>query len=104
MGRQLFTTHSLNLRNDGAFEIVNIPERWLHFGHSNQGFYSGSGTWSVVKDFQGHWIVKVQFTSLPAYESGLLTSVRISRSKASYYIYNFIGDPDSGHVMGFEKP
>ena len=97
------TTHSLNLRNDGTFEIVNIPDWWLNFGHSSHGFYSGSGTWSVVKDFQGHWVVEVRFTSLPGYESGLLTSLRIGQSKASYYIYDFIGDPDSGHVMVFER-
>jgi hypothetical protein len=32
-----------------------------------------------------------------------LTSLRIGQSKASYYIYDFIGGPDSGHVMVFER-
>jgi hypothetical protein len=83
--------------------IVAASLWWLNFGHSSHGFYSGSGTWSVVKDFQGHWVVEVRFTSLPGYENGLLISLRIGQSKASYYIYDFIGDPDSGHVMVFER-
>ncbi len=98
------STHSLTLRNDGSFEIVNMPDWWFNFGHSNKGFYSGSGTWRVVKNSQGYWTIEVRFTSLPGYTSGLVTSFYIGQDKSGYYIYDFIGDPDSGDVMMFEKP
>lgn len=98
------STHSLTLHDDGTFEIVNIPDWWLNFGESRKGFYSGSGTWRIVKDFQGHWTVEVRFNSLPGHDSGLLTYFYIGQSQSGYFIYDYIGDADSGQVMLFEKP
>jgi hypothetical protein len=102
-GRYEISTHTLTFKDDGTFEMVNMPDLWLNFGQSNQDFYSGSGRWEFVKNYQGYWTVEVHFTSLPGYKNGLVTSFYVGQNEAGYYIYDFIGDPDSGDVIVFEK-
>jgi hypothetical protein len=91
------STHTLTFREDGTFEMTNMPDWWLDFGESTGGFYSGSGTWELF-----HWTIELHFTSLPGH-TGLVTNLYVGERESRYFVYDFIGDPDSGKVMKFEK-
>jgi hypothetical protein len=72
-GKYEISTHTLTFKKDETFVMVNMPDWWLNsFGKSTGGFYSGSGTWEITKD-RGRWKIRVHFTSLPGYRSGLIT-------------------------------
>lgn len=96
------STHTLTFRDDGTFELVNMPD-WCGFGGTPTGdFYSSSGTWEI-KEYSGEWEVFVHFASLPYYEDGLYTQFNIGGGEPPYYIWMYAGDPDAGMVMVFER-
>ena len=96
------STHTLTFRDDGTFELVNMPD-WCGFGGTpTGGFYSSSGTWEI-KEYSGRWEVFVHFASLPHYEDGLYTQFNIGGEEPPYYIWMYAGDPDAGMVMVFER-
>lgn len=103
-GGYKISTHTLTLREDGTFDLINMPDWWLNdFGDSRRGFYSGSGTWEVGKDSQGYWIIELQFNSLSGPISNRQPSFFIGQEKSIYYLYAVIGDPDTGNVIAFER-
>lgn len=102
-GHYITSTHTLSFREDGTFEMVNMPDWWLQFGKSSGGFISGAGTWTIVED-QDQWKLQIRFTYLSAEPGGLVTYFYISGEKPPYRIYDYIGDADAGQTIVFEKP
>jgi hypothetical protein len=101
-GGYKISTHTLTFRDDGTFELVNMPD-WCGFGATpTGGFYSSSGTWRITES-SGEWGIFVHFASLPDYEEGLYTVFDIGGREPPYYIWMYAGDPDAGIVMVFEK-
>jgi len=96
------STHTLTFRDDGTFELVNMPD-WSGPGHTEAGgFYSSSGTWEVT-DRSGEWEVFVHFVWAPDFPDGVYTQFNIGGEEPPYYIWMWAGDPDAGMVMVFEK-
>ena len=96
------STHTLTFRDDGTFELVNMPDWWRLRGRSTGGFISSAGTWEV-KEYSGGWEIYVHFASLPDYPDGLYTVFDIGGREPPYYIWMYAGDPDAGRVMVFER-
>ena len=100
-GKYSISKHELILRSDGSFSLINMPDWWTDgFGVSKKGFESGSGTWDVIQEDQGilgkTWEVKLDF---PTY----WTSLNLLHQSPPYLIHIYIGDPDSGNAMIFER-
>lgn len=101
-GGYQISTHTLTFRDDGTFELVNMPD-WCGFGGiPTGGFYSSSGTWEIT-EYSGGREIFVHFASLPHYEDGLYTVFNIGGREPPYYIWMYAGDPDAGRVMVFER-
>ena len=84
------------LSSDMSLEMRNMPDWWLtDFGKSNGKLESQDGTWSIVKQ-QGWWELGLDFPSLT-------TTIPIVGDQHPYVLWFYIGDPDEGHVMIFEK-
>lgn len=101
LGYQI-STHTLTLRDDGTFEMVNMPDCWGPAEPSTGGFVCGSGTWEM-REYPGEWELFVHFTSLRNYPDGLYTVFDIGGQEPPYYIWVWAGDPDAGMVMVFER-
>lgn len=96
------STHTLTFRDDGTFELVNMPD-WCGFGATpTGGFYSSSGTWEIT-EYAGEWQVFVHFVSVPEFPNGVYTQFNIGGREPPYYIWLYAGDPDAGRVMVFER-
>ena len=90
------TEISIVLSSDLSLEMKNMPDWWTNdFGKSDGKLDSLKGTWSVVKR-QEWWELGLDFPSLT-------TSVPIVGKQPPYTLWFYIGDPDEGHVMIFEK-
>jgi len=101
-GGYTISTHTLTFKDDGTFEIINMPDWWLDgFGESHKGFYSGSGKWDISSS-QGEWVIELDFDNLTGYPDGLNTDLSVQGHKPRY-IYTYIGDPDSGKMMTYER-
>jgi hypothetical protein len=102
-GGYTISVHHLILRADGTFEMTNMPDWWKDgFGKSKKGLESGLGNWQLHEDPQGPWsawAVELQFPD----NSVVLNQIHVRRQKPPYLLHVTIGDPDSGHVMLFEK-
>lgn len=99
-GGYTLSTHTVTFRADGRFELVNMPDWCLNFGKSSQGFLSGSGTWKISQDAD-HWVIYLFFDRTSG-AAGLPGQMFIEgwRPRA---IFEYIGDPDEGHAMRYEK-
>ncbi len=100
-GKYSISKHELILRADGSFSLINMPDWWKDgFGVSKKGFESGSGTWDVIQEDKGilgkTWEVKLNF---PTY----WTHFNLLHQAPPYLIHCYIGDPDSGTAMIFER-
>ena len=99
---------TLLLKADGNFEMKNMPDWWhTDFGKSKGGEDSGEGSWRIVAH-QEWWDVQLDFDSREQFssdktESGLITSVPIVGDAPPYFLWFYVGDPDSGKVMVFER-
>ena len=96
------TTHSLTLDEDGTFELVNMPDWWGN-GRSSQGFLSGSGSWRLAQSLDRFWGVSLEFDQLNGAAIRSATHLNIAREGPGYVLYVYIGNPDSGNAMVFEK-
>ncbi len=98
----------VSLRSDGSFEMQNMPDWWLtDFGEPQGCLVNGQGSWEVVQQ-QSWWELRLDFLSgenlcLENYSTGLTISVPIVGNTAPYSLWFYVGDPDSGKVMIFEK-
>jgi len=96
------STHTLTFRDDGTFDMVNMPDWCQIVGDSTGDFVSSEGTWEIW-EYSGEWGIYVHFASLPDYEHGMYTVLDIGGREPPYYIWTWAGDPDAGRVMVFEK-
>jgi len=96
------------LSPDGNFELKNMPDWWLtSFGQPQDCLISGQGNWKIEKQ-QEWWELKLDFLTgknlcVEEFSAGFTTSVPISGDATPYSLWLYVGDPDSGHVMIFEK-
>jgi hypothetical protein len=98
----------VTLAADGSFRADNIPDWWnTSFGKPAGKFDSGSGKWSVER-YQGSWRVELHFDSTAEFHSaepgpGLLKQALLVGVQPPYLLQFFIGGPDSGNAMNFER-
>ena len=96
------------LSPDGSFEMQNLPDWWLtDFGKPEGCLISGQGNWEVVKQ-QDWWALRLDFLRgknlcLEKFSAGFTTSIPVGGDNFPYSLWFYIGDPDIGHVMIFEK-
>ena len=100
VGGYPISKHELRLQADGQFSMTNMPDWWREgFGRSSGTFESGAGKWELREEDGAvgpAWVIDLEF---PQYG----TSVHLVRQKDPYMIHVYIGDPDSGHAMLFER-
>jgi hypothetical protein len=96
------STHTLTFRDDGTFDLLNMPDWCGPGGGPAGGFYSTSGTWKLT-GYEGEWQIFVHFDSVPEFPDGVYTQFAIGGQEPPYYIWMYAGDPDAGRVMVFEK-
>ncbi len=98
----------IRLLPNGDFVMESIPDWWLtDYGQSQGCLINGQGQWDVVQH-ENWWELRFDFLSdsnlcLKKYSSGLTISVPIVGSEKPYSLWFYVGDPDSGHVMIFQK-
>ncbi|HLO31601.1 MAG TPA: hypothetical protein VK249_20785 [Anaerolineales bacterium] len=98
----------IRLLPNGNFEMQNMPDWWLtDFGESQGCLINGQGNWEVVKQ-HNWWQLRFDFLSeshlcIKKYSSGLTISVPIAGNNKPYSLWFYVGDPDTGHVMIFQK-
>lgn len=90
----------LTLREDGTFELANMPDWWDNgFGKSYKGFSSASGRWELTNG-SGGWGVSLKYSG--ASRSAGLVEHKF-RDSPRYYMEFILGDPDSGDAMIFAR-
>jgi hypothetical protein len=89
---------NLILRDDASFEMIEMPDWWLHSsGESWQGYHHWSGTWSIKQNSSDKtW-------SLALTTGQMTTSADLANQKPPYAIYFVLGDPDEHEGMTFVK-
>jgi hypothetical protein len=88
----------LVLKNDGTFELVNMPDWWSGgFGQSHKGFEDHTGTWRTLNyGDTGIWHIDLRATSGTRL-------VNLVGQTPPYQLEFVIGDPDSNVSMIFTK-
>ena len=97
------STHTLEFKADGTFRMTNLPDLVWHFGTVGGKFESGSGNWSIEKDINGDWCIELSFTELNGATENLRTEFYLYGKKPPYLIYDYIGDPDDGWILTYER-
>ena len=94
----------LNLKENGTFEITNLPNFINVFDQMAEKNVNTGGTWEIGKDFkEKNWVLHMSFNKSNLYESGMSTSYDLYLQKEGIIIWNFIGDPDSGERFLYKK-
>lgn len=98
----------VRLLPNGDFDMQSMPDWWLtDYGQSQGCLITGQGTWDVVKQ-QNRWELRFYFPSgnglcVKKYSSGLTISVPIVGNNKPYSLQFYVGHPDNGHAMIFQK-
>ena len=98
----------IRLLPNGNFDMQNMPDWWLtDYGQSQGCLIIGQGKWDLVEQ-RNRWELKFDFLSeghlcLKKYSSGLTISVPIVGNSKPYALWFYVGHPDSGHTMIFQK-
>ena len=93
---------------NGSFEMQNMPDWWLtHFGKSQGCLIVGQGNWEIVKQ-QNWWELRLDFLSgkdlcVEEFSAGFTISIPLVGDSAPHSLWFYVGDPDTGHIMIFEK-
>ena len=96
-GGYTISKHELDLRPDGSFSLINMPDWWNDpRGESRGNFESGSGNWEVYND-HGNWVVNLDFVN------HFRAPLHLRHQKPPYLIHIMLGDPDTGHAMLLER-
>lgn len=94
----------LNLKENGTFEISNLPNYINVFDQTQEKFVNTSGTWKIGKDYKGEkWVLNISFDKSNLYENGMSTSYDLYVQGDEIIIWDFIGDPDSGERFLYKK-
>lgn len=97
------STHTIEIKADGSFTLTNLPDSVWNFGEVGGKFESGSGTWSIELDPNRDWSIALHFTKLNGKVDDFYTHFFLYGKEPPYRIYDYIGDPDSGRILSFEK-
>ena len=101
-GGYALSTHTLSFNANGTFELVNMPDWCVAIdGRSGHSFLSGHGRWAIV-DVEGQWEIALTFDRSSGYAGILPNRLYLSGWRPNL-IYEFIGDPDSGHTMAYAR-
>ncbi|GGZ94569.1 hypothetical protein [Algibacter mikhailovii] len=94
----------LNLKENGTFEITDLPNYINVFDKTTERFVNTNGKWKIEKDFkQKYWVLKMNFNESSLYEKGMTTWYDLYLQEDGIIIWNFIGDPDSGERFLYKK-
>jgi len=94
----------LKLKENGTFEITNLPNFINVFDQTTEKYVNTNGTWKIGKDFKGEkWVLNMSFDKSNLYEKGMSTSYDLYIQEDGIIIWNFIGDPDSGERFLYKK-
>lgn len=94
----------LNLKENGTFQITNLPNYINVFDKTTERFVNTKGTWKIGKDVKGEkWVLNMDFDHSSLYENGMSTSYNLYLQDDGIIIWNFIGDPDTGERFLFKK-
>ncbi len=94
----------LNLKENGTFEISNLPNFINVFDQTTERYVNTSGTWKIGKEFNGeNWVLEMSFNKSNLYENGMSISYDLYLQDDGIIIWNFIGDPDSGERFLYKK-
>ena len=100
--------NSVVLSADGSFQMINMPDCWTDpFGIPKGRFDSGIGEWQSVR-LQEWWDLRLTFRSRKEFasdphDSGWVTFVPVVGQTPPYRLWLYVGDPDGGQRMIFEK-
>jgi hypothetical protein len=87
----------IKLNADGKIEFVNMPDWWENgFGESHKKLISTNGTWHIEK-VDKYWQIVWE------HENTLDLGLHLISQKPPYKIHIYVGDPDSGCFMIFER-
>ena len=95
---------SLTLHEDSSFEIINLPDCINSTdGNSIAGELENvTGNWEVRKN-QNRWDVEMAFDESKLFKVKTYRSFNIAIIDSSYQLYTYLGDPDQGEIIMFEK-
>ena len=79
--------HSLVLRGDGTFEMIDVPFLWGPLNRSDPPM-TAYGTWTIDKDFRSRWSVLLSFDSTgPGSDQGVWSILYIRGFLPPYSVY-----------------
>ena len=91
----------LIIKNDGSFAAKNFPDFVNVFSENKMNEYiNANGTWKIGKDFKGEkWTLSLDFNKSEYFS----TEFELYRQDEKLILWYFVGDPDSGERLLFEK-
>jgi hypothetical protein len=85
---------------NGTFTALRIPGLFYFSGQRPMRLESGSGSWRLVTR-ESRQQVQLDFQKIENWKGGLPFGAQLEIS--SKRLFYFIGDPDEGRIMVFEK-
>ena len=89
----------------GTFVASDMPGLFYFPGRRDARLESGSGTWKLISS-EGRQQLQLEFREIADWKKNKLpyeTQLDVSRGWSSLGLYYFIGDPDEGARIEFEK-
>ena len=96
---------SLEIRADGTFDVLGMPDCWRVFSDTEwaKTFDSAAGKWKLDRH-QEWWAVECTYDKPPWFPEGSYNSeFFLRRQKPPYMVHAIIGDPDAGECIEFER-
>jgi len=95
----------LVIKNDGSFNAKNFPDFIDVFSKkATKEYLNAKGTWKIGKDFDDEkWVLGLNFEKSKLYRDDLAVEFELYIEKEKLILWYFIGDPDSGERLLFEK-
>jgi hypothetical protein len=90
------------LKSDNTFQMSNVPDAWRASYDSIGEPTSSQGTWKVAPD-QEWWGIDFDFEDTVTIAGIGGVFMPLSGQEPPYYLWIYVGDPDSGKVMIFEQ-
>jgi len=90
---------------NGTFVASDMPALFFFPGHCEARLESGTGVWKVVS-IEGQQQVQLNFQTIADWNKTDLpygTQLNISTGWSKVSLYYFIGDPDEGRMIEFER-
>ncbi len=96
-GGYSISKHEITLLTNGIILLFNMPDWWTNgFGESNKKLESTNGTWALEKS-RNNWQPVLKFGD------GVNMGIHLVGQSPPYKLHMYVGDPDSGVYMLFER-